>query len=233
MLKKIINRIKPRVYTQAKIKLKTLLGYTVPREYQERRSPKVKFEMMYNSLGNPSACKTLLDIGCNAGKVTAAFAEKGMFAVGIDINPRIIDYPENKRPIIGYFPFNDKSVRIVPNFDIILLLSVHHQWVHDSGDAHTQNLIAEIIRKAQQYMFIEFATLNEKYGYAEPRFDEGDEGSQKRYFESWLRECKSTYNALFGKDEFEFSYVGKNRERVGVEEFRHTYLIKKLSQQAH
>lgn len=182
---------------------------------------------MYNSLDNIADCKTLLDIGCNAGKVTAAFAEKGIFAVGIDINPRIINFPGNKRPIIGYFPFNDQSIHVVPDFDIILLLSVHHQWVHDQGDAYTQNLIAQLVHKAQRYMFIEFATLNEKYGYEQPRFDEDDENSQKKYYHDWLTECAGRYASLFGKADFDFSYVGKNRERAGVEEFRHTYLIKK------
>lgn len=209
-----------------KKKIKKILGLKTSSEYQERRMPDVKFEMMYKALENVSECKTLLDIGCNAGKVTEAFANKGLFAVGIDHNPRIIDYPENKRPIIGYFPFNPESAGLVPNFDIILLLSVHHQWVKKYNDEYAQKLIATLIQKAQHYMFIEFATINSKYGYKEPRFDDHDENSQKKYYEEWLKGVEKFYGSE--KPGFTFSYVGKNKELAGVEEYRQTYLIKKL-----
>ena len=220
----LIKKIKPSFYTKAKIKIRLLLGIKTATEYQERRFPSEKFEMLYRNVSPVASCKTLLDIGCNAGKITAAFAEKGLFAVGVDVSPRIIKYPETERPIMGYYKVTDATIAAVPNFDIILLLSVHHQWVTEKGDAYAQELIARIIDKANAYMFIEFATLNSKYGYREPRFDEHDEESQKQYCIDWLNGC-GTF--LGNYEDFSITYVGKNRERIGVEEYRHTFMIEK------
>jgi SAM-dependent methyltransferase len=219
------TRMRPSFYSRLKLKIRSLLGIKTAHEYQERRFPQEKFNLLYNSISDPQTCKTLLDIGCNAGKITSIFADKGFFAVGVDINPRIIDYEENKRPIMGYYPIDLQSVSKVHHFDIVLLLSVHHQWVRDQSEAYAQELIASIIGKAKRYMFIEFASILEKYGYTTARFEEGNEASLKLYCEAWLNDCRK-FTASSSAD-FKFEYIGRNKERAGVEEFRYIYKITK------
>src|SRR5690606_5534780 len=141
-------------------KIKRLLK-GAPKEYQERRYPREKFKLL-TSVINLDAVKNLLDIGCNAGVITNLFSEKGIFSVGVDVLPRRIDYETDQIPVIGYFKVNNENVSSLPNFDMILLLSVHHQWVKQLGDDGAQRLIAEIIMKANKYFFIEFASINSK-----------------------------------------------------------------------
>lgn len=203
-----------------------MLGIKTAREYQERRSPLAKFNMLYDNIDPKLGCKNVLDIGCNAGMITGAFADKGMFSVGIDINPRILRNLE-KRPVIGYYPLNSETLDALPSFDVLLLLSVHHQWVLDKGDEYTQKVIARLIGRAKHYFFIEFASINEKYGYNPPRFDEGNEESLKQYYENWLEQCRAFFKTQFPSQDFSFEYIGKNPERKGVEEFRYSYIIRK------
>src|SRR5690606_37516654 len=114
------------------------------------------------------------------------FSEKGIFSVGVDVLPRRIDYETDQIPVIGYFKVNNENVSSLPNFDMILLLSVHHQWVKQLGDDGAQRLIAEIIMKANKYFFIEFASINSKYGYSPDRFKDHDEESVLKYSQQWL-----------------------------------------------
>jgi hypothetical protein len=140
----------------------------------------------------------------------------------------MIEYSENKRPIMGYYPIDLQSIVKVQEFDIILLLSVHHQWVRDQSEAYAQELISNIIAKAKRYMFIEFASIHEKYGYTSPRFEEGNEASLKQYYEAWLNDCREFTGSKLRAADFTFEFIGKNKERAGVEEFRYTYKITKV-----
>jgi SAM-dependent methyltransferase len=218
--------MKSSLYTSAKIRLRTMLGIKTAREYQERRSPMVKFNLIFDNIDPKLKSKSVLDIGCNAGMITAAFADKGMFSVGIDINPRILPQLD-KRPVIGFYNLNADTLDAVPSFDVLLLLSVHHQWVLEKGDEYTQDVIARLIGKANHYFVLEFASINEKYGYDPHRFEEGNEESLKQYYESWLQQCNTIFRKHFPDQEFSFSFLGRNAERKGVEEFRYIYLIRK------
>lgn len=201
---------------------KLLLGKKRHREYQELRFPADKFALLQQNMPTRGS-RSLLDIGCNAGVITQAFAEQGFFAVGIDINPKKIDFPSGHMPVTGYYPVTDASLAAVPTFDVILLLSVHHQWVKEHGDAYAQRVLAGIVAKAHHCVFVEFASINQKYGYDPPRFDQTDERDIRRYCEAWLSECRQIRPAQ--NCDWSFQYIGKNRELAGVEEYRYIYRI--------
>lgn len=95
----------------------------------------------------------VLDLGCNAGKLThEAIAHCGAAAaVGVDIDPWLIEQAEAAYPngpaTFEHFDFVDTNAytgTALGNFDVVLLLSVT-KWVHlNNGDAGMVRLFAHI-----------------------------------------------------------------------------------------
>lgn len=195
-----------------------------PKQYQEKRYPREKFELLHSAI-KLDTVKNLLDIGCNAGVITHLFAEKGLFSVGIDVAPRLINRGASQIPVIGYFKVSNENVSSLPDFDAVLLLSVHHQWVIQGGDKEAQHLVAAILLKARKYFFIEFASINSKYGYSPARFKDHDEESILKYARDWLQEVVEIAKTRSATENISIRYVGKNKELERVEEFRYVYLV--------
>lgn len=95
----------------------------------------------------------VLDLGCNAGKLTfEAIAHCGAaVSVGVDIDPWLIEQAKTAYPdgpcTFEHFDFVDKSAycgTALGTFDVVLLLSVT-KWIHlNSGDAGLLALFAHI-----------------------------------------------------------------------------------------
>lgn len=95
----------------------------------------------------------VLDLGCNAGKLTyEAIAHCGAAeAVGVDIDPWLIEQAKAAYPdgpcTFEHFNFMDTSAytgTAVGKFDVVLLLSVT-KWIHlNNGDAPMLKLFAHI-----------------------------------------------------------------------------------------
>lgn len=109
-------------------------------------------------------CKSVLDIGCNAGEVARRVAEN-RFVVGIDskLDTRGFENP-NKGVALGNIRLDQVLVNCLPQFDAILLLSVHHQWYATLGRGRAEELILSLLNVARRTMFFEFTALNSKYG---------------------------------------------------------------------
>ncbi|KAJ0413985.1 Bicoid-interacting protein 3-domain-containing protein [Aspergillus carlsbadensis] len=96
----------------------------------------------------------VLDLGCNAGKLThEAIAHCGAAAaVGVDIDPWLVEqakaaYPDDPRCTFEQFDFVDGSAyrgSALGTFDVVLLLSVT-KWVHlNNGDGGMLALFARV-----------------------------------------------------------------------------------------
>lgn len=195
-------------------------------EYQRTRFPTEKFNLIIDRL-DLDKISNVLDVGCNEGYIAAEFAKRGKFAVGIDVGPLFLnhllteldDVYGRPNPAYGVFPLTEENVSTIPEFDLILLLSVHHQWTKRYGDTYTQRLVRRLIGKARCYFVIEFASRASKYGFETPQFKDNDEESVRGYAQSWLSGLQ-----VPGR----IDYLGKNRESTGkAEPYRYVFLISK------
>lgn len=186
--------------------------------YQGSRFPEEKSNLIFSKI-DLKQVNNVLDIGCNNGRIAMKFQKMGKFCVGIDAIPCFpSDIYNTDSPAFGLFTLTLEKVSLLPRFDLILLLSVHHQWIKQYGDQYAKQLVEKIIDKSIRYFIIEFAALSEKYGYKKPLFTDNNEESVKKYAEDWLNSINFSGN---------IKYIGKNKERAGREPYRYLYMIEK------
>lgn len=199
-------------------------------QYQRDRFPQAKFELITGAMDLASV-GSVLDVGCNEGYVTSAFSDMGKFCVGIDVGPYYLNHVLNdldkvfgkQSPAFGVFPLSDRNVDTIPEFDVVLLLSVHHQLVKRFGEAYARDLVTRLAAKARRYLVIEFSATADKYGFTEARFVDNDEASVKAYADAWLR-------GLPLEGDVDIRFLGKNKEYAGGgenEPYRYVYMVEK------
>jgi SAM-dependent methyltransferase len=205
-------------------------GYTIiaqdqlPRirvNYQDQRHPHEKFDLLWDALqAHVNTPSSLLDIGCNQGIITNAFAARGVFAVGIDGISEVSEvWSFDNGACFGVQNIEQDTIDKLPVFDVILLLSVHHQWYQGFGEEACAQRIAALMEKAKSAMVIEFAAIAAKYAIPQGKFFvDNDEASVIVWAEAWL------HRVLPG---FEVLYIGKNCEQPPEEPYRYTFLIKR------
>jgi SAM-dependent methyltransferase len=189
-------------------------------DYQRQRFPTEKVNTILSGV-DLDQVGSVLDIGCNEGLITNHFSERGKFAVGIDISPffarnMLRQLHAAKVPAFGTLKLTPESVRTLPSFDMMLVLSVHHWWVKEYGDAPAREMVRTLIAKTKRYFVIEFSSIKDKYGYRDERFVDNDEQSVTDYARHWLQAIDSGYD---------IRYLGANRETTGREKFRHIVLV--------
>ena len=113
--------------------------------------------------------RTLLDIGCNAGMLTAEAADHGLLALGIDQAAPTIDAARRAHPDRADLAFmvhtiDAENVRRLPSFDVVLFLSVYHQWVEAFGTGQAERMLGDLVGRAHHLVFFETAGVARKYG---------------------------------------------------------------------
>ena len=191
-------------------------------DYQGQRYPKEKIDRIMTGV-DLARVGSVLDIGCNEGLITKHFSEQGKFCVGIDVAPYFLrgvlqDLHRGNTPAFGVFNLERRNIELLPPFDLVLLLSVHHWWVKAHGDAHARDMVAALLDRTNHYLVMEFSSIADKYGYSEPKFIDHDESSIKEYASAWLKQIDST---------LAITYLGRNRETEGRERFRYIFLVSK------
>jgi SAM-dependent methyltransferase len=194
-------------------------------DYQRTRYPKDKFALISSRLNLPEV-NNVLDIGCNEGYISAEFAKRGKFCVAIDAGPYFLNHILSdlesvygrQNPAFGVFPLTEENIALIPEFDLVLLLSVHHQWINTDGNDYGERLVSRLIDKARRYFVIEFAATAKKYGFKESKFEDNNEESVKAYAESWLRGLNVPGT---------IEYIGKNKEGNANEPYRFVFLVTK------
>lgn len=189
-------------------------------DYQRQRFPTEKVNTILSGV-DLDQVGSVLDIGCNEGLITNHFSERGKFAVGIDVAPyfmrNVVRHAyKTQAPAFGTHKLTPESVHTLPTFDMMLVLSVHHWWVKEYGDAPAQEMVRTLIAKTRRYFVIEFSSIKDKYGYRDERFVDNDEHSVTDYARRWLQAIDPGYD---------IRYLGANRETTGREKFRHIVLV--------
>jgi SAM-dependent methyltransferase len=193
-------------------------------DYQRGHEPDNKFDLIASGI-DLDRVRNVLDIGCNEGKIAARFDKLGKFTVGIDVGPYFLNHVltdldnvyGRSSAAYGVFPINQKNVEDLPAFDLILLLSVHHQLIKHHGDEYTKDVVRKLLEKATEYLVVEFAATRMKYGFSGNEFEDNDEASVRSYAESWIHSLA---------DNLDVTYLGKNRESGEREPFRFVYSIR-------
>lgn len=173
-----------------------------------------KAALINNELSHMSAL-SVLDIGCNAGQVSRLLSSD-RFVVGIDIDVDTSGYSGALDGVaLGNIPLDQDMLSRMPNFDVILLLSVHHQWYRLMGEDIADHFFSSVLNKANKLLFIEFPALNRKYGYQDQFIDNNPE-SVKNFAVDFL---------LRFVDKEQIKYLGKCKDNIKKEPFRYMFMI--------
>jgi len=126
--------------------------------------------------------QSLLDVGCNLGQMTAWAAQMGLFAIGLEANWRALSdarrkYEANSRLAYTHFAVTPESVTALPVCDVVLCLSIYHQWHQTFGHQGAQQILRTLGTKARQFLFFEPASKRSKYGPVPPDYNDRDERS--------------------------------------------------------
>ena len=167
--------------------------------WQLQQDYKGKFNAIKKILDEGN-CKSVLDIGCNAGAITNLFGEAGFFAVGLDKN--VDCNGKHQSACIGQFKMDLNTIKNLPKFDAILLLSVLHQIIKENGNEYAKSFICALLGKCDVLM-VELAGIRSKYGYGSDTFTDNDSESIQTFFNIWLDDhincelvCETRHNSI-------------------------------------
>lgn len=137
-------------------------------------------------------CYTLLDIGCNLGAFTARAASAGLWSLGIDVSEKLIRKAQAIYGTIENCGFmrcrlDLESCDRIPDFDVMLVLSVHHHWHQAYGPAIAADMLRTLVAKTNRVMLFEGASRTARYLHDLPDFIDNDEASIVQYYEAYLR----------------------------------------------
>ena len=173
-----------------------------------------KAALINNELSNIPA-SSVLDIGCNAGQVSRLVSSE-RFVVGIDIDVDILGFSDPLGGVaLGKIPLDLDVLSRMPNFDAILLLSVHHQWYKLMGEDVADQLFSSVLNKANKVLFVEFPALNRKYGYQDKFIDNNPESVKDFALDFLVRFV----------DKEQIKYLGKCKDNIKKEPFRYMFMI--------
>ena len=179
-------------------RFKRFFGREGTNAFQLERETKIKYDLILQEMISVNA-KSVLDVGCNAGEITRLAGQDGFFSVGLDqrLDFRGVESPLNKA-CLGQMEMNSELIDNLPNFDIVLLLSVHHQLIEKWGDGQTKDFVKRLALKANKGLIIEFAALNSKYGKEYGYlFDDNSENEVVHYALSWLQDIFADHSCRF------------------------------------
>lgn len=137
---------------------------------------------------------SVLDIGCNLGNVSAQLASEGYWCLGLDVSPRFVEGARERHAGVERCAFMvhkiaPEDVARLPNFDAILLLSVHHHWWMEYGAETSSRMLRELTQKARQVLIFEAPSRTSRYGDRPPDFIDNDEDSVTGFQRKYLSEC--------------------------------------------
>jgi SAM-dependent methyltransferase len=139
----------------------------------------------------PPDATNVLDIGCNLGDLTAWCARQGLWAVGVDGSQRLIEEARRRHDRVENCAFMHQrigpgDIARLPQFDVVLLLSVHHHWLMAHGPDTAGGMLRELADHTRRALIFEGASRNVRYGDYPPGFVDNDEASVTGYLRGYL-----------------------------------------------
>jgi len=162
------------------MKIKTLV---LGKRHDYQRTRAIGTEERWRLIqGRIVGTQSLLDVGCNLGRLTALAAQMGLFAIGVEANWGALSDARRKyrpNPSLAYVHFvvTPASVTALPVCDVVLCLSIYHQWHKNFGHHGAQQILHTLGTKARRFLFFEPASQQSKYGPVPPDYDDRDECS--------------------------------------------------------
>lgn len=141
----------------------------------------------------PHDAASLLDVGCNLGVHTAHFASRGLISLGVDVSADLVTEAralnaEADRCAFMVLDLDPSSVAALPAFDVVLALSVHHNWVDAHGFDGAGELLVALMERTNKVLLFEGAARRSRYGAHPPDFVDNDEASVTKHLSSFLDE---------------------------------------------
>jgi 2-polyprenyl-3-methyl-5-hydroxy-6-metoxy-1,4-benzoquinol methylase len=157
--------------------------------------------------------KTLLDVGCNFGYLVKKAYEKGIDSIGFESNKNFVDNKNN----IKNKTLTPENIKNIKKYDVILLLSVSHQWNCIWGIAEEERMIKMLGNKSNKFFF-QPASIKSKYKES-PNILDNNEKSIINYNMNMLKR-------LFPSKKV--SYIGKTELDNKKEKYRYLFLVAKI-----
>jgi len=218
----VLEEKKP-LFKRIKKRAKHILGIKRQLPYQTERTEGTdkRWEIISSNL--QPGDRNILDLGCNLGVLTHRAAESGLLAIGIDVDNHIIQKARSsfrKVPNLSFLcvDLNPDTIGFLPQFDVILCLSVHHYWAKYYGLDKSWEMMATLLSKTRNKLFFEPAGLKKKYGQNAPDIIELDRDSIFQYSSRCL-------NAVVKEDQ-SVRYLGET-PCIGREPFRLLFLVER------
>jgi SAM-dependent methyltransferase len=133
------------------------IGYT-PEDRVD--AVKDRWEMIASRL--PTGRFSALDIGCNAGFFSLKLAERGAFVTGIEQAKAMLWLARGvsascdiDNVAFARSSIEPDNVEALPDYDVILLLSVYHHFIHFYGADRAKSMLGALIRRARRSLFFE------------------------------------------------------------------------------
>jgi len=155
---------------------------------------------------------TLLDIGCNSGKLLDYFnldEELNIKTFGIEQN---LKYASENIRIID---LNNNNINFIRKHDAVLLLSVFHQFSNDEDQSI--KLLKKIRKKAKCIFFFQNPSIIDKFKF-------------KVYFKNNDKKSIINYNMNFLKKVFpedKINYIGKSELNNKNEKYRYIFAVQR------
>jgi len=105
-----------------------------------------------------STDQTCLDIGCASGFFTSKMADLGLLSVGIDVRKNRIKHArkifrDKERCSFMLLELSPNNISKLPNFDVILLLTVYHHWCYHYGRENAEKMLRYLADVSNKIIF--------------------------------------------------------------------------------
>lgn len=134
---------------------------------------------------------SLLDVGSNLGDFTSHFARRGMFALGVEEDETAVREARQRHASVPSCAFAAASVEpanvdALPHTDVLLLLSVHHNWYSAYGPA-VADLMARVLVSRARLTIFEGPSRTSRYGaMSSVGFVDNDSDSVTAWYRAFL-----------------------------------------------
>jgi hypothetical protein len=140
------------------------------------------------SVVRDQAFSSAMDIGCDVGYFCFSLASAGVPTLGVDIDDRdlrIAFYVKRKVAISNVaflrLRVDTDTVVLLPNADLVLLLSVWHHWVREHGLEHASRILNSVWTKCGKVMIFETGESEMSDKFALPRMEPSPEVWLRNY----------------------------------------------------